>query len=81
MEKLLKFFETYKKYYKKGEQYTNGHLKFKDTITKEQKMQLIKKKRHTIKKFKKMLFKTCFLRKKIVQYYCKKKTKERKRSK
>ena len=43
MEKLLKFFETYKKYYKKGEQYTNGHLKFKDTITKEQKMQLIKK--------------------------------------
>ena len=41
MEKLLKFFETYKKYYKKGEQYTNGHLKFKDTITKEQKMQLI----------------------------------------
>ena len=54
MEKLLKFFETYKKYYKKGEQYTNGHLKFKDTITKEQREKLFE----NMKQFANLITKT-----------------------
>ena len=43
MDKLIKLYENYKKYYQsKDGNYTRGHLKFKSTVNKEKKQQLIK---------------------------------------
>lgn len=42
MDKLIKLYENYKKYYQsKDGNYTRGHLKFKSTVSKEKKQQLI----------------------------------------
>lgn len=44
MDKLIKLYENYKKYYQsKSGDYTKGHLKFKSTISKEKRQQLIEK--------------------------------------
>lgn len=43
MDTLLKFYNTYKKYYLMNGKYTCGHLKFKNSITKEQRMQLMQR--------------------------------------